>query len=176
MGPTMHAPDASRRQLKLADPPLFINGPQRTKTLIYDIMSSAGEKNSQEEESMPTDVMITIGDLSLPAELNDSPSAQTLESLLPLEFPMSRWGDEYYGDCGIEVEQSGDAKEIMEIGDLAVWPVGKAFCIFFGPTPASTGDEPRAASAVNPVGKLKGNTEPLKRLGGSVTVRIALSK
>jgi len=121
---------------------------------------------------MPTPVVIRVGELKLSAELNDSPSAEALKSLLPLEFSMSRWGDEYYGACGINVEISRDAREVMEVGELAVWPTGNALCIFFGSTPVSKGNEPRAVSPVNPVGKLIDSPEPLKKLGSSIHVRI----
>jgi len=125
---------------------------------------------------MPTPVIIIIGELQIKAELNDSPSAEKLKQLLPLEFPMSRWGDEYYGDCGIKEELSQDAREVMEKGELAIWPGGKALCMFFGPTPVSEGDEPRAISPVNPVGKLVDNPEVLKALGGSIQVKIEILK
>jgi hypothetical protein len=125
---------------------------------------------------MPTPLIIKIGDLKISAELNDSPSAEKLRLLLPIEFSMSRWGDEYYGDCGIEVELSRDAREIMEVGELAIWPIGNALCIFFGPTPVSKGNEPRAVSPVNPVGKLIGNPEVLEKLGNSIHVRIEILK
>ncbi len=124
------------------------------------------------KEGMSAPIKITIGALTLSAELNDSPSADKLKALLPLEFSMSRWGDEFYGDCGIDVKLSHDARDVMEIGELAVWPTGKALCIFFGPTPASREDEPRAVSSVNPVGKLIDNPEVLKNLGSSVQVKI----
>ena len=124
---------------------------------------------------MPTPLTMTTGSLTLAAELNDSPTARVLLSLLPLEIDMSRWGDEYYGDCGIDVELSEEARDVMEIGELAVWPVGSALCIFFGPTPMSQGNEPRAASAVNPVGKLLDDPQPLKALSPSIRVRIEAS-
>ena len=125
---------------------------------------------------MPTPIIMKIGDLTMKAELNDSPSSEKLTTLLPLEFSMSRWGDEYYGDCGINVELSHDARDVMEVGELAVWPTGKALCIFFGPTPASKGDEPRAVSPVNPVGKLKSGTEGLKKLSSIIDVKIEKAK
>jgi hypothetical protein len=89
---------------------------------------------------------------------------------------MSRWGDEYYGDCGIRTVLSQDARDVMEVGELAVWPTGNALCIFFGITPASKGDEPRAVSPVNPIGRLLDNSDSLKRLGSSIQVRIEISK
>jgi len=75
---------------------------------------------------------------------------------------MSRWGKEYYGDCGIEAEAAEDVKTLMETGELAIWPVGQAFCIFFGPTPLSVTDAPVAASFVNPI---VDNIAPFKTLG-----------
>ncbi|OGW51444.1 MAG: hypothetical protein A2Y81_07470 [Nitrospirae bacterium RBG_13_43_8] len=125
---------------------------------------------------MPTFVKIKIETFELSAELNDSVTATKLLSLLPLKFPMSRWGDEYYGDCGIKTVLSQDSRDIMEVGELAVWPAGNALCIFFGPTPASRGNEPRAVSPVNPVGRLLDSPEALKKLGSSIHVRIELSK
>jgi len=125
---------------------------------------------------MPTPIKIRAGGLELSAELNDSPSAKKLISLLPLQFNMSRWGDEYYGDCGIKVELSSDARDVMEKGELAIWPTGSALCIFFGPTPVSKGDEPRAVSPVNPVGRLLDSHEVLRKLGRSINVRIEISK
>ena len=64
----------------------------------------------------------------------------------------------------------------MKVGELAVWPTGNALCIFFGLTPASSGDEPRAISPVNPVGKLIDSPESLKKLGSSVRVKIEIPK
>lgn len=125
---------------------------------------------------MPTPVIIKIGELKLSAELNDSPAAEKIKLLLPLEFSMSRWGDEYYGNCGIDAELSQDARDVMEVGELAVWPAGNALCIFFGPTPVSMGNEPRAISPVNPVGKLIGNSAVLKNLGSSIHARIEILK
>jgi len=125
---------------------------------------------------MPTPIKIKIGTLELSAEMNDSVTATKLLSLLPLKFSMSRWGDEYYGDCGIKTDLSQDSRDIMEVGELAVWPAGNALCIFFGPTPASRGNEPRAVSPVNPVGRLLDSPDALKKLDSSIHVRIELSK
>ena len=125
---------------------------------------------------MPTPIKIKIETVELSAELNESPTANKLISLLPFEFSMSRWGDEYYGDCGIRTVLSQDARDVMEVGELAVWPTGNALCIFFGITPASREDEPRAVSPVNPVGRLLDSSESLKNLGSSIQVRIETSK
>ena len=50
-----------------------------------------------------------------------------------------------------------DSRDVLDAGELGYWPTGNAFCIFFGTTPASQTDEIRAASAVNIIGKVKGD-------------------
>ncbi|MBF0566549.1 MAG: hypothetical protein HQK89_15075 [Nitrospirae bacterium] len=119
-------------------------------------------------------ISLVIGDVKLKAELNDTATASAFKSLLPMELQMSRWGEEYYGDCGIETDLSSDARELMEVGELAIWPIGNALCIFFGPTPVSTGNEPRAASAVNPIGRILDDTGVLKKLGSAIKTKISL--
>ena len=86
---------------------------------------------------------------------------------------LSRWGDEYYGNCGIKVQASPDAREDMKVGELALWPPGNALCIFFGPTPASHGPDPRAASPVNPIGRLVDDAGPLRGMGPSIRAKVS---
>ena len=125
---------------------------------------------------MGQQINIIVGQVELTAELNDSPSAKALIKMLPLKFRMSRWGDEYYGDCGLDVEEEPQARTLMEVGELAVWPPGSALCIFFGPTPASTGDQPIAASKVNPIGRVTSQLDSLKKLGPSIQLRVELAE
>ena len=123
---------------------------------------------------MPTPIQILVEGEALPAELNDSETAKALLARLPLRIGMSRWGDEYYGSIGesLDVAPAADAREDMAVGELAYWIPGNALCVFFGPTPASDGPEPRAASPVNPVGRMMGDVAALKKLGGSVTLEV----
>ena len=123
---------------------------------------------------MGRQIQLITGEVTLTAQLDDIPSAKALVEKLPLELHMSRWGDEYYGDCGLSVEEDPQARDLMEVGELAIWPPGSALCIFFGPTPASTSDEPVAASKVNPIGRITSQLEPLKKLGSSIQVRVEL--
>jgi hypothetical protein len=121
---------------------------------------------------MGQEITLKIESLVLTARLNDSDSARALAAALPMEIGMSRWGDEYYGGCGLRLPEAEDARELMEVGELAYWSPGSAFCIFFGPTPASSGAEPRAASAVNPLGRILDDCSGLKALGASVRARL----
>jgi hypothetical protein len=60
----------------------------------------------------------------------------------------------------------------VNVGDLGYWPTGRAFCIFFGLTPASVPGEIRPASAVNLVGRLRGDPCCLKLVPEGATVRV----
>jgi hypothetical protein len=122
---------------------------------------------------MPEKIRLVTAGLALDAELNDTPSARALLEKLPLEITMTRWGEEYYGPAGLDVGEEPGARTEMEVGELAVWPEGSAFCVFFGPTPASRGSEPRAYSNVNPVGRVLWNATGLAALGGTIRMRIA---
>lgn len=115
---------------------------------------------------MPTAIRFKAGEVQLEGTLGDSQTAQKLAARLPIILRMSRWGDEYYGaiEPGLGEPEADDAREEVQVGELAYWPVGDALCVFFGPTPASSGDEPRAASPVNPVGMLEGEVRSLGAL------------
>ena len=103
----------------------------------------------------PRRVRIQAGDHRFEALLSDTPAADAVWRALPLQTRVSTWGDEIYGDVGLQVALSADATDIAEIGDVAIWPPGNALCIFFGPTPVSAQDETRAASALAPVGHIE---------------------
>jgi hypothetical protein len=88
--------------------------------------------------------MIHAGEVSIPATLNNSLTAERIIEALPFEGKGNRWGDEIYFTIPVSVDEDDDARQEMAVGELAYWPSGSAFCIFFGPTPVSRGDIPRA--------------------------------
>ena len=96
------------------------------------------------------ELRVIVGDETLPAEwLEESPETRAaIERALPIEGAGTRWGEELYFHSDIDVEAESPRDE-LEAGELAYWPQGNAICLFWGPTPASVGDEPRAASPVN---------------------------
>lgn len=110
---------------------------------------------------MSREVRITIGDLEAVAELNDTKTADVLWAALPIRARASTWGDEIYFGIPVNAVEE-NAKDVVEMGDVGYWPPGHAFCIFFGPTPASTGSEIRPASPVNVIGKIKGDARIFK--------------
>lgn len=108
----------------------------------------------------------------LEVQLVEGAASSALLAALPLDLAMSRWGDEYYGSLPLTLPAGGRKREEYAVGEVALWPPGNAFCIFFGPTPASHGDEPRMASPGVPLGRIVSPTEPLKRLGASVRLTL----
>ena len=110
------------------------------------------------------DIRITIGNLQLPAQLNETPTARKIAAALPFQASFDTWGDEIYFTIPVQAELEEAAVEEAQMGDLGYWPPGKAFCLFFGPTPMSTGDKIIPASAVNIVGRVKGDARALKRV------------
>jgi hypothetical protein len=116
-------------------------------------------------------IRITAGRVVAEARLNASKTAEAVWDALPLDVPGETWGDEIY--FGIPVKaKADDAREVVELGDLAYWPPGSAFCIFFGRTPASRGDEIRPASPVNVIGRLLGDPTVFKSVRSGTTVRV----
>ena len=112
---------------------------------------------------MPFAISIIVDNESVPAELNDTDTALAIIDNLPLEAEFSTWGDEIYFSIPVKMGlQNG--KDVVEKGELAYWPPGNAFCIFYGATPGSSEDEIRPASPVNPIGKIKGDPNIFKTL------------
>lgn len=108
-------------------------------------------------------IRIIAGDVSATATLNDGPTAKAIWEALPIDGRANTWGEEIYFDIPVKLGGEEGASDLVQKGDLGYWPTGHAFCIFFGSTPVSRGDEIRAASAVNIFGHIDG--EPTVFLG-----------
>ncbi|MDP3046385.1 MAG: cyclophilin-like fold protein [Chloroflexota bacterium] len=116
-------------------------------------------------------IRIAAGNVSAFADLNDTKTAEAVWNALPIEARGSTWGDEIYFAIPVALGED-NAQAVVQMGDLGYWPPGKAFCIFFGPTPASDGSEIRPASPVNVLGKLEGDARVFKGVRSGETVRI----
>ena len=116
-------------------------------------------------------IRITAGSVSADATLDDSATADAVWAALPLAVSGQTWGDEIY--FGIPVKAAAESpRETVDMGDLAYWPPGSAFCIFFGPTPMSRGSEIRPASAVNVFGRIDGDARAFTRVRPGTTVKV----
>jgi hypothetical protein len=117
-------------------------------------------------------IRITAGAIETQAELNGTRTAQGIWEALPIKSRVNLWGDEIYFSIplGLQLEAG---QEVVSMGDLGYWPDGNAFCIFFGLTPVSQGDEIRPASPVTVFGKVIGDATIFKKVakGTKITVR-----
>jgi len=108
-------------------------------------------------------VFFSIGDITVESEFNDSETARRIIEALPVDSSGSYWGGEFYFPVPVNAPAEKTAREVVDRGTVAYWPQGSCLCIFWGPTPASEGQECRAASKVNVVGRVL-NPEVLPKL------------
>lgn len=116
-------------------------------------------------------IHIRAGAIEAEAELNDTRTAQAIWEILPIEGRANLWGDEIYFSIPLSLELE-TGQELVNIGGLGYWPQGNAFCIFFGPTPVSQGDEIRPASPVTVFGKIYGDTTIFKKVAAGMEITI----
>lgn len=116
-------------------------------------------------------INIHCGNISVTAILNDSTTARKLWDVLPIETKATTWGGEIYFTIPVNMDEE-NSKTTVSAGDIAYWPPGRAFCIFFGITPASIGDEIRPASPVNIIGRIEGDLKIFKNVITGMRVRI----
>ena len=123
---------------------------------------------------MDHQIKITVGGIEVDAWLNESDTAAGVLDILPVTATINLWGEEIYFSIPLAKEEE-NAREIVDVGDIAYWPRGQAMCIFLGRTPISQGDEPRAISPVNVIGGIspEGVTGLLgaAKQGDSITIR-----
>ena len=120
-------------------------------------------------------IQIIVGEVCLDAELNQSTTSKKVEHILPFSGRFDTWGDEIYFTIPVESPLDQSAKEEVDVGDLGYWPTGRAFCIFFGPTPVSPRGKIIPASAVNIIGKVTGDAKLLKAVMDACTITLKTS-
>ena len=120
---------------------------------------------------MSRKITVRVENIKADAELNDNETARKIWEALPIESTVNTWGDEIYFPVPVKIGLE-DAKTVVAEGDLGYWPPGSAFCIFFGPTPMSQGDEIRPASPVNVFGRIAGDSKIFKKVTPGVRIII----
>ena len=123
----------------------------------------------------PRSIRISVGVVETAAELNDTQTAESIWQALPIRGNAQTWGDEIYFAIPASLTQE-NPQEIVDVGDLGYWPPGKAFCIFFGATPASKGNEIRPASPVNVFGKIIGDATVFKKVKAGSEIIVERSR
>ncbi len=125
---------------------------------------------------MSKEITITINERSFKGELNDSETAKAIREELPVEAEPSFWGNEIYFEIPVDISENENPKVELEIGDLAYWPDGNAFCIFYGSTPSSDDSEPRPASPVTVIGELAGDATALREFSRGTAKKVKITE
>jgi len=137
---------------------------------VFNDIDSLGDTIKKDHSEKK--IVVLIEGLTIQAELNDSRTAQKIMKTLPLEGNVHVWGNEIYFDIPLKMDLEPNARVEIEIGTLAYWPKGPSFCIFFGSTPISIDEKPRAYSPVNILGHIQGDLTQLKYVSNGSKIRV----
>ncbi len=122
---------------------------------------------------MARKLKLTIGEVVAEVELNETETAKRIFEAVPFESSANTWGEEVYFSTPVALELEEEfAREVVEVGDVGYWPPGRAMCLFFGPTPASRGDEIRPASPVTLIGKLLTDPQDLRKVKDGDPIKV----
>ena len=118
-------------------------------------------------------IRFDMGEVSLEAELLDTPTARAIAAKLPIRSEAMTWGEEVYFEIPVRAAREEGAKAVVTPGEIAYWPDGHAIAIGFGRTPISKGDETRLASPCNVWAKALSDVKALAavRAGTKIEVR-----
>jgi hypothetical protein len=114
-------------------------------------------------------IRISFQNLDSRGELVRILAPRTVESLvgaMPFASKSFLWKEEVYFETPISLGLE-KPRATVQPGDLAYWPPGKAFCIFFGKS--------QPYSPVNVIGKITSDLEALGRVRKGEWVKVSLA-
>ncbi len=117
-------------------------------------------------------IRIEAEGVRLYAVLSGTPTADAVWAALPIAGSAKRWGDEVYFTVPLRLPLEASARSEVGPGDIGFWPEGPAIALFYGPTPASRGSEPVAASPVNVFGRITGDAGRLARVREGAAIKL----
>lgn len=120
-------------------------------------------------------IRFDFGELTLEAELLDTPTAKSIAAALPISSDVLTWGEEVYFNVPVKVAPEAEARAVITPGEIAYWPQGPAIAIGFGRTPISKGNETRLASPCNVFAKALSSVKMLGKVKTGTKVEISLA-
>ena len=121
---------------------------------------------------MANRIRLSFGEVRIDATLRDTPTAHAVLEACPLTGTTQTWGEEVYFTTPVEVPEEPDARAVVEPGEIAFWPGGRAIAVGFGPTPASQGDEIRLVAPTNIFADAEGDVRALGAVSAGAPVRV----
>ena len=99
-------------------------------------------------------------------KLRSNKTASAIKNILPFKSIVKTWGEEIYFEIPIEesLDLENDAKDIINIGEIAYWIEGKCIAIGYGKTPISKGNEIKLAARTNIWGDALLNIKELDKI------------
>ena len=132
-----------------------------------------GEGTGNRVMDMPVKrIKISVGGVSLEAELKSNKTAEAIYAALPVEAACNVWGEEFYFKMPGVKDHREVATTQVKVGDVAFWGAGEVLAIFFGRTPMSMGTDPVPADRVNVVGRIVGDATRLRHATNPTTIRV----
>lgn len=123
-------------------------------------------------ESTNRRTRISVGGISLEAELKNNKTADAIYAALPIETTFNTWGEEFYFKIPGVKDYRETATTQVKVGDVAFWGPGEVLAIFFGRTPMSTGPDPAPADRVNVIGRILGDATKLCEAMGAAKIKV----
>ncbi len=80
-------------------------------------------------------IIIEVENISMEAELLDTPTARKIVEALPLEGSVNVWGDEIYFSIPLTIEQEPDAGQDVEVGGFGLLAGRSRLLHIFWPHP-----------------------------------------
>ena len=81
--------------------------------------------------------------------LRNTETAKLIAQSIPIKPRIQIWGEEIFFNTNLQVKLEDDARDVMQLGELAFWTEGSAIAIGYGKTPVSIGQEIRLIGPCN---------------------------
>ncbi|MEM7400373.1 MAG: cyclophilin-like fold protein [Pseudomonadota bacterium] len=122
-------------------------------------------------------IEISINEHRIRVYLRDTNTADAIFTALPFQSKAQTWGDEVYFSTPISNQTlEEDAKDVVQLGELAYWVEGNCIAIGFGPTPISHADEIRLAARTNIWADTEYDLTTLKNVRSGDTINVTAAE
>ena len=111
-------------------------------------------------------INLKFSTFTLNIKLRSTNIANVIKNNLPFKSIVKTWGEEIYFEVPItqNISLEKDAKDVVNLGEIAYWIDGKCIAIGYGKTPISKGNEIKLAARTNIWGDALLNIKELNKI------------